>query len=174
MDTPPVGLLAAIHADYIQPNRWVAWADRQIGHTKEPPMWLIDLSLARDTSAAWNAISESIHDTPELPLRELDEIALGLIALKYFEGEIEFSTFLHRAGDHTDPSSCSTDCEYFYHHLNRYLSAPSPRDYEDRAAPEIRQYLKEAIDLAQVAKAQIKPVTEQAGGHQKPTRPEST
>ena len=131
MNAPPVGLLAAIHADYISPKRWVAWADWQIGRTEEPPMWLIDLSLAGDSSAAWKAIGESIHDTPELSLQELDEIALGLIALQYFEGEIDLSTFLHRAGDHTDPSNCSTDCEYFYQHLNRYESATSPRDYEE-------------------------------------------
>ena len=136
-------------------------------------MWLVDLSLAGDSSAAWEAICESIDDTPELPLQELDEIALGLTALQYFEGEIDFSTFLHRAGDHTDPSSCSTDCEYFYQHLNRYESASSPSSYEERAAAEIQQYLKEAIDLAQVAKAQIQSITEQAGGHQPPTHPES-
>jgi len=168
MNAPSIGLLAAIHAQHITPDKWIAWADRQIATIDQPPDWILDLSLARDYSAAWNAIWEIIEADPELARSELDEAALGLIALQYFEGQIDFPSFLQRAGDHTDPSGCSTDCEYFYHHLNRFEAAPDRQRYEDQSAEEIRQYLKEAIELGVRAKAQIRSITEQGAGDQAP------
>jgi len=161
MTAPSVGLLAAIHAQYVTPDTWISWADCQIAALDQPSEWIIDLSLARDFSAAWNAIWDIVVDDSELPRSELDEAALGLIALQYYEGEIDFRQFLHRAGDHTDPSSCSTDCEYFYNHLNRLEAAEDLQQYEKRAAAEIRQYLKEAIELGVKAKVQIRSITEQ-------------
>ncbi|MDQ8209659.1 hypothetical protein QEH52_19225 [Coraliomargarita sp. SDUM461003] len=160
MNYPPIGLLAAIHAETISPETWKAWADREILRTEQPPMWIIDLSIANDFSEAWKAIGESVQDTESLPSAQLDEAALGLISLNYLKGGIDFCHYLRRAGDHTDPSSCSTDCEYFYHHLNGIESSSNPEEYERMARSEIEQYLAEAIELGKIAQAQIKPITE--------------
>jgi len=174
MNAPPVGLLAAIRSEYIHPRQWIAWADAQIIKTAKPPIWLIDLSTATNYDEAWRAIGESVGATPELCLSDLEETALGLIALQYFEGKIGFRDFLLRAGNHTDPSGCSTDCEYFYHHANRYEAAEDPSEYEAQAASEIRAYLKESIDLAEVAQAQIKSITQPDGlaNESQPSGPE--
>ena len=158
MKNPPVGLLAAIHAESISPRSWVAWADREIAKYDQPPMWVIDLALANDFRDAGKAIRESIEESAELPSRELDEAVLGLIALKYFDGEIDFRQFLLRAGDHTDPSGCSLDCEFFYHHLQRFESAEDPSEYETQAGLEIRQDLKEAIAFGEYANRQIRSI----------------
>ena len=163
MKAPPAGLLAAIHSEYVCPQQWIAWADDQIVKVAKPPMWLINLSMAKNSADARRAIGESVEETAELPLRELQEAALGLIALQYFEGRIRFRDFLLRAGDHTDPSGCSTDCEYFYHHLKRYEAAGNPSGYEAHAGSEIRAYLKKSIELAEVAKAQIQSITQPDG-----------
>ena len=175
MKAPPTGLLAAIHSEYICPQQWIAWADDQIVKTAKPPMWLIDLSIAKNCAEAWRAIGESVEETAELPAGKLEEAALGLIALQYFEGRIRFRDFLLRAGNHTDPSGCSTDCEYFYHHLNRYEAGENPSGYEAHAASEIRAYLKESIELAEIAKAQIKSITQLGGAanRSQPCGPES-
>jgi hypothetical protein len=163
MNAPLVGLLAAIHSEYICPQQWIAWADDQIVKAAKPPMWLIDLSMAKNHREAWRAIAESVEGTTELSLSDLEETALGLIALQYFEGRIGFRDFLLRAGNHTDPSRCSIDCEYFYKHLNRYEAAQDPSRYEIESASGIRTDLKESIELAELARTQIKAITQPDG-----------
>lgn len=164
---PSIGLLAAIRSEYIRPEQWRAWADVEIVKMPKPHMWLIDLSIAKDYHEAWIATADSVTENSELQLRDLDEIALGLIVLQYFEGRIGFREFLLRAGDHTDPSSCSTDCEFFYLHLNRYEMTSDKSRYEDEAKSEIQLYLSDAIRLAEVAKQEIRPITEQIHGDER-------
>ena len=166
MDSPPIGLLAAIQARYLDPAQWIRWADTQIARSDQPADWIIDLSVARDHDQAW-AIGPAVLGTSTLPANKLDEITLGLIALRYFEGRIGFKDFLLHAGDHTDPSSCSLDCEYFYTRLAAFESALDPTSYEQKASDEIRESLKQALSLAEIAKTQIAPITEQ-GADAKP------
>lgn len=150
MKEPSAGLFAAILCGYIQAAQWIRWADFEIVQQASPPMWLIDLSLAKDSQAALDAVRESIN----LPV-EIDEIALGLIAYKYFENRITFEEFLLEAGAHTDASYCSIDCEYFYEVHKKWKESETPDQFEAIAAAGIKEDLAESLNYAAQSYRQI-------------------
>lgn len=164
MNEPTAGLYAAISCGYIQPAQWIRWAGGEIIERPSPPMWLIDLSLAKDSQAALTAIRESIIEAETLPVAEIDEITLGLIACKDFENRATFEEFLQEAGDHAESSSCSTDCEYFYGFLNRWEESESADQFEASAAAEIREDLAGALEHVERTRSQLAPITEQPPG----------
>ena len=156
---PALGLVAAIQSEYISPEQWISWADEQVMSLDPCPMWIMEMALARECESAMLALREFLMDRDFT--KNIDEMILGLIYLLYSERRITFQDFLLRAGDHTDPSGSSHDCEYFYTILNDLESSRDSRGFEDSKISQVEQDISHALDLADAGIAQITPITEQ-------------
>ncbi|MDM8556619.1 hypothetical protein QUF75_17980 [Desulfococcaceae bacterium HSG7] len=157
---PSLPLLAAIEAEYIKSTQWIPWADFIIQTMDEPPMWVIDLSLSSDYEKAYAAIAPDTKSDHDFKSNDLPELALGFIYLRFLEGDVSLKKFLFLAGDYTDPSDCSIDCEYFYDHLNNLESSNNSKT-ELKIIADIENQLKKKIDLAKRGRLLFKEITEQ-------------
>ena len=101
--------------------RLVAWADEQILRLDEPPLWLIELSLATDEAGLLRARARVPDASGSVAGRGLDEsrVYLGCLYLAFERGLLTMARLLHEAGDFTDPPSGDVPgCETFYLLLN--------------------------------------------------------
>src|SRR5688572_30754582 len=103
MDAPPVPLfdlwLPTVEAGALPLRELVAWADDQVARLPEPPLWLIETSLATDVGG----LRRAALAVPE-PVRGYDarEVYLGLLYLAHEPGQLSPAELLLRSGNFAD------------------------------------------------------------------------
>lgn len=156
---PTSELLAAIVAEYLEPEQWIPWADSHIESIDSPPMWLLDLSMAKSSDAAYRAIWEGVvKDPTHGTICDFGDTVLGLMLLKYFEGKFSIDKFLLAAGEYSDGGNCSTDCEYFYE-IHQSFEAGKLTPYHEKLTAEgLQSYLSEELEMAKCTIEKTQPI----------------
>jgi hypothetical protein len=139
MEAPPVPMFAmwlpALEAGTLPLQELVAWADGQILALPNPPMWLIELSLATDL----RGVERAATAVPE-PVSGWDsrELYLGFLYLAHEDGKLPLDELLLTAGQFADGQGYGAvpECEAFYYLLNEIdgggPTLPSDRPLTDR------------------------------------------
>lgn len=154
---------SAASSGFAAPGDWKAWADRLIEVTDEPPMWLIDISLAGSTEALlpiMGALRRKVHEPMCVGILHhaeqadalqngLDDVEAGYYLLKLEEGRLNLRDTLIAIGDFTDAADgiSAGQCEDFYDLCNRLDSGESEA--------EIKRLLYQRIGkLGEIARSQ--------------------
>ena len=135
---------AAFESGYADLGSLIAWADQQIERLSAPPLWIIDVSLARTDQearaaldAGWNQRhKDASREGPDPP----DEVALylGFLYLRFERGDFSMARLLELAGEYTGARNGRFYCETFYHLWNEIdrggPTIPNPRPLADRVS----------------------------------------
>ena len=163
MVTPPVPRfeiwIPAVEAGLLPLHRLVEWADEQIAELPAPPLWLIEMSLARGVDGLYRAKEKVPEHAAPAAGENFDrhEIYLGCLYLAYEAGRLPMGRMLWEAGDYADGQGGHgiPDCETFYLLLNEIdgggPTMPSARPLADRVrelfAPMAEQARAALVDL---------------------------
>jgi hypothetical protein len=122
--TPHFNLwVPALETGLLSLSQLIRWADGQIERLAQPPLWLLELSLATDVGGvrkAWDAVPDRPASEPA-ESHDPREIHLGLLYLDYEAGRLPLTELLLRAGDYADGNGYGgavPECEAFYLLLN--------------------------------------------------------
>jgi hypothetical protein len=150
----------ALESGYATPDCWQSWADRLIDATSEPPIWLLDLSLAGDHGAAEAALSElgdaelvaictgEVGHITQLEMagRRRDDLAAGYHLLKLREGRASLSGTLIEIGCFADAAQgiSAGQCEIFFDLGNRLSSGVPEREVLGQLEELLAEYAEAA------------------------------
>ena len=132
--------------------RLVAWADEQILRLNEPPLWLIELSLATDEAGLRRARARVPIGFEAYTGSTFDEVRvhLGCLYLAFDKGRLLIDKLLAEAGQFAD-CRCSNNtppCEAFYLLLNEIdgggPTMPDKRPLADRVCELFAPMAREA------------------------------
>jgi hypothetical protein len=138
--------------------RLVAWADEQILRLSEPPLWLIELSLATDEAGLRRARERVPRTSVPLAGRTVDESRnyLGCLYLAFERGLLTMARLLREAGDFTDPPSGDVPgCETFYLLLNEIDRRGPTRRGKGPLADRVRDLFAPMAREARAALAEL-------------------
>lgn len=132
--------------------RLIAWADQQIMRLREPPPWLIELSLCTDVERLLRAREYVPEDACR---EEFDQgrVHLGAMYLAFERGLLPMNKLLLEAGQFADCCSSTglPDCEAFFLLLNE-IDGGGPTMPSDRPLAErVQELFAPMIEEARVA-----------------------
>jgi hypothetical protein len=116
MDESLLAWTAAIESGFARPAEWVAWADRQIVRLDEPPVWLLDLSLADSANDALTALWPARSRVAQVFWDRLDwtGLYLGFLFLRFERGDLGMLDLLIQAGQKADCANYRIECGTFF------------------------------------------------------------
>lgn len=129
--------LAAAKANYASPIDWRRWADRLILSMAQPPIWLINASMARNDTELREAMVDRLDaewNADGVPT--YDDLCIGFLWLNYKRGQVSFADCLRLAAEQADGGSSRFSCEVFYQLLTRMESGERISDVESVAEAE--------------------------------------
>ena len=156
METPPQShfelWIPAVATGLLPLPRLIAWADAQITRLREPPRWLIELSLSSDVESLLCARKYA----PEAVLREKfdpDRIHLGALYLAFERGLIPMQTLLAEAGQWADNRASNNlpECEAFFYLLNEIDGGGPTRPSDKPLADRVRELFEPMVAEARAA-----------------------
>jgi hypothetical protein len=92
--------MGALEAGLVRVERLVAWADGEIARLERPPLWLIELAVAKDVEGVRRAWGYA--PAGERPYCE-EALYIGALYLAYEAGRMGMLEMLLVAGDYADP-----------------------------------------------------------------------
>jgi hypothetical protein len=131
---------AAIDSGFAQPSEWVAWADERILRLEEPPLWLLNLSLASSARDALGVVWPACRFVAPEAWTPLDwnGLFLGFLYLRFERGDFNMLELLLQGGRKTELANYRVGCEAFFELANeldvRGPTRPSNRSLPDRVA----------------------------------------
>lgn len=135
---------AAIESGFARPAEWIGWADRQILRLDEPPVWVLDLSLAHSAKDALAVLWPAHASVAPMHWERLDwtGLFLGFLFLRFEYEEMGMLDLLLQAGQQADRANYRIDCETFYLLANEIdgggPTRPSNRPLEQRVVEVFR------------------------------------
>jgi hypothetical protein len=116
MDESLLAWTAAIESGFARPAEWVAWAERQIVRLDEPPVWVLDLSLAHSAKEALEVLWPARASVAQVIWGRLDwnGMYLGFLFLRFERGDLGMLDLLTQAGQKADCANYRIGCETFY------------------------------------------------------------
>jgi hypothetical protein len=116
MDESLLAWTAAIESGFARPAEWVAWADRQIVRLDEPPVWVLDFSLAHSSKEALAVLWPASANVAPALWERLDwtGLYLGFLFLRFERGDLGMLDLLIQAGRRADGANYQIDCATFY------------------------------------------------------------
>lgn len=108
------------------------WADALIATVEVPPPWLCDLASRTHQDDLVSAVQGYLIPSTDLNtgLQKYHNFHVGCQFLRYKRGEWSWAQFLKEAGQATDSSWSSWDCEKFYSQLNILEESGYSKDIE--------------------------------------------
>lgn len=157
-------LMAMVATELINDRHYRPWADRVILDDPQLPNWVINLSMARDSAGAIDALYAEVGASPPLEIFKTyprDWIACQW--LKYRDGIISYPVFLSIAGTYSDRYDVGVPSDEIDRRLNEFMAHPSKHmeaigadwvetkfhDAIERMAPLYRGFQAWAVDEQQ-------------------------
>lgn len=131
------------------------WAEEWIEKLKDPPSWLLRLSVETYQGTLESVLGEEVSREPILllDLQYFADWATVSLLCRYKSGDLSWAGFLREAGDWSDRhNEGRVDCSWFYGLLNEY----EDEEFDERV--EARQkliVLDEFRDLLPLAEARF-------------------
>lgn len=112
--------LSAVSTGFAGPTSWKNWADTLIERLEQPPVWIIDMSLANTPDDLFKAVEErkAEEDRAAGNVIPLGNAKLGFYYLRYERGDYALDEFLSVAGDEADGGTADLPCESVFEILN--------------------------------------------------------
>jgi hypothetical protein len=139
-------LMAMVATELIDQQHYRAWADDVILNDPKLPNWVINLSMAKDSATAIDALYEHVSHKPPPEIFKLyprDWVACQW--LKYRDATISYPVFLSIAGTYADRYDVGVQSDDLDRRLNEYMAHPS-KHMEAIGADWIETKFKDAID----------------------------
>lgn len=132
--------IEALDSKFTTVSDLITWVDRQIIRLDDPPLWMLDASLAKSHSDASAALRKGLyHLTPDQYGGEhWDRLHFGFCYLRYQRNEISMLELLLSAGQYAEGGQSRIACETFYYLANEIDDGgpvePSDRPLNERVA----------------------------------------
>lgn len=112
--------LSAVSTGFADATSWKNWADALIERLEEPPIWIINMSLANTLDELYKALEErkAEEDRAAGNVIPLGNAKLGFYYLRYERGDYTLDQFLSVAGDEADDGTADLPCEPVFEILN--------------------------------------------------------
>jgi hypothetical protein len=106
----------AIEAGYAMPQDWIPWEDKKLLDINEPPIWIIELSVAKSKGEALAALSPAFRTIPDTSYEHLNRTSLylGFLYLAYERSDLSLIDLLTTSGKAADNANVAIDCSAFY------------------------------------------------------------
>lgn len=126
--------LIAARAGFAKPTDWQGWADKRILSQTKPPIWVINMSLAKNVVELDKALAETLEGLRGLTPSAIDDVLIGYIWWRFEKGEIGLRECLRLSGKAADASCSTISCEQAFVLLNELeLGKSHEKDTEMRA-----------------------------------------
>jgi hypothetical protein len=142
-------LLAMLATELIDERQFRPWADYVILNETDLPNWVINLSLAHNTTEAVDVLYQHVAAKP--PPHIFKSYPRDWIAcqwLRYRGGQISWPQFLSIAGTYADRYDCGVPGDDFDRRMNEYLANTS-RHMEAIQADWVEGKFHDAIERMQ-------------------------
>ncbi|GMV79225.1 MAG: hypothetical protein AMXMBFR7_04090 [Planctomycetota bacterium] len=129
------------------------WADALIATVEAPPAWICDLASRTHQDDLVNTVQGYLISNTDLNtgFQKYHNFHVGCQFLRYKRGEWSWAQFLKEAGQVTDSSCSSWNCEQFYSHLNILEESGYTKDVE---VCQVAKLIKDPIFAEVVAIAE--------------------
>jgi hypothetical protein len=134
--------LVASQARFAQPKDW---AGKLVMELEKPPVWIIDMTMAKDVGELRRAVMlglEGIKGGELLSPTEMDDAMLGYVWWKYEKNELQLHECLTAIGKAADASCSTVECERIYALLNKLEAHESDKQAIEGEARRILSPLR--------------------------------
>ncbi|MEH7351857.1 MULTISPECIES: hypothetical protein [Bacillaceae] len=132
-------------------KHYYLWCDSIIESLENPPVWILELSVTKNSVSAREIISEYAYSdletlSPDYYIK-YNNFHLACLYLRYKNNEISWYTFLLKSGYYSDCCfNCKIDCTLFYEMLNIYENSMQSVDLRNEQLNEIEKILSDEIN----------------------------
>jgi hypothetical protein len=142
-----------IQSGLINYKHYYCWCDEVIDKEERPPLWVIDLSITSMPESAAGIVNDYAYSEPfeEFDEKNLSNIYLACLLLRYITEEISWSSFLLSAGNYCDGigySYTKFHCEYFYSKYNDFEENSCEEKIKNEQLTKVKKEL--ADEMAEI------------------------
>jgi len=143
-------IVEMIDSELICYKHYYLWCDSIIESLENPPVWILELSVTKNSSDASGIVSKYAYSdleklSPDHYIK-YNNFHLACLYLRYKNNEVSWYTFLLRSGDYSDGYICKIHCELFFEMLNKYESSLRSDEIKNEQIHEIEKELNIEIN----------------------------
>jgi hypothetical protein len=152
--------LSAASTGFACPKSWKTWADTLIYRLAQPPLWIINMSLANTQDELYQSLQDRKRqeDYAAGEMIVFGNAKLGFNYLRYENGDFNLNEFLAIAGDEADSGTADLSCEIIFDILNTLELTQGDISTQETLARRVKEIFSPFKQIAEEQWAAIQSV----------------